>query len=284
MKRLVKLVVSLLVRGGDLLHDGLLRILGRIPPARCVVLYYHEVDAHQRNRFARQMDLVLQSSVVVRADTTGPLEPGRRYCVITFDDGFVSVLENALPELEARGIPATFFIPTGCFDQAPMWVKNPDAPARRQRVLSVTQLARLRSHHLITIGSHTVTHPRLAQLEETRITRELMESRVVLEEILGRPVSLLGFPHGSFDDRVLALARQCGYQRVFTVQPRLAFGQPDEYSTGRMAVGLSDTPLEFKLRLLGAYRWMAISARAKSWLRSSASGPATTALKTQAQN
>jgi len=55
---------------------------------------------------------------------------------------------------------------------------------------------------LITIGSHTLSHPILPTVGEDDLEREVGESRRVLEERLGRPVDLFCYPNGAHDDRV----------------------------------------------------------------------------------
>lgn len=55
---------------------------------------------------------------------------------------------------------------------------------------------------LVTIGSHTFTHPILTVLSEEQIEFELVESRRRLEKELGRPVEYFCYPNGSHDHRV----------------------------------------------------------------------------------
>ena len=57
---------------------------------------------------------------------------------------------------------------------------------------------------LITIGSHTLSHPILPTIDDAALQHEVDESRRVLEERLGRPVDLFCYPNGSHDDRVYA--------------------------------------------------------------------------------
>jgi peptidoglycan/xylan/chitin deacetylase (PgdA/CDA1 family) len=60
---------------------------------------------------------------------------------------------------------------------------------------------------LITIGSHTMTHPILTTLDGPQIEFELRESRRHLEEKLARPVCYFCYPNGSHDARVLKAAK-----------------------------------------------------------------------------
>ena len=256
MKRLLKLAISLLVRAGDIFVAFALRLLGRHPRPTCVVIYYHAIAPGQRARFARQMDDLLRLAKPVPAGLYGLPDSPAHYCAVTFDDGFVSVLENALPELELRNIPATFFVPTGCLGCPPAWVKA-DSPARHERVLSTQELAGLKDHRLLRIGSHSISHPNFLKLDPAQARRELEHSKAQLEAILGCKVGLFSFPHGECDAQAIALARAAGYDRVFTISPSNAFTGPNTFVIGRVLVDPADWPLEFRLKLLGAYRWLA---------------------------
>ncbi|HEV2392317.1 MAG TPA: polysaccharide deacetylase family protein [Verrucomicrobiae bacterium] len=267
LKRLIKLLISLLVRAWDILVAGALLRLGNRPRPTCVVIYYHAIDAAQRSRFARQMDELLRLAKPIPADLAALPGDDAHCCAVTFDDGFVSVLENALPELEARNIPATFFVPTGCMGQAPGWVK-PNSPARRQRVLSADRLATLKHHRLLAIGSHSVSHPDFLKLDPAQARCELEQSKAELETILGRKVGLFSFPHGKCDPARIELARAAGYECVFTINPSNVFCSAADFVQGRVAVDPADWPLEFRLKLLGAYRWLA-----KSEPRTAAASP-----------
>ena len=256
MKRLLKLTISLLVHGGDILVVFALRLLDRRPRPSCVVIYYHAVDPGQRARFARQMDDLLRLAKPIPAGLSGLPDSPAHCCAVTFDDGFVSVLENALPELELRNIPATFFVPTGCLGCPPAWVKA-DSPARHERVLSAEELAGLKDHRLLRIGSHSISHPNFLKLDPAQARRELEHSKAQLEAILGCKVGLFSFPHGAYDSQTIALARAAGYDCVFTINPSNAFTSADNFVQGRVLVDPADWPLEYRLKLLGAYRWLA---------------------------
>jgi peptidoglycan/xylan/chitin deacetylase (PgdA/CDA1 family) len=55
---------------------------------------------------------------------------------------------------------------------------------------------------LITVGSHTLTHPILTTLTATEIDFELRQSRLLLEQKLGREIHFFCYPNGSYDERV----------------------------------------------------------------------------------
>jgi peptidoglycan/xylan/chitin deacetylase (PgdA/CDA1 family) len=259
MKRLIKLAISLTVHGWDIGTASLMRLIGRKPAPTCVVLYYHGVDATQRERFARQMDEVLRLTNPIPADLQQPLNGERHYCAVTFDDGFVSVIENALPELEQRRIPATVFVPTGSLGKKPAWVKDPSSRAGREVVMTAAQVAALKKQPLVTVGSHSVSHPNYLNLDESQAAREFGESKAELESLLGRKVTLFSFPFGKCSERLVELARAVGYKRVFTIEPESGAAHTDRFVTGRVAVDPDNWSIEFYLKIVGAYRWAAKS-------------------------
>jgi peptidoglycan/xylan/chitin deacetylase (PgdA/CDA1 family) len=257
MKRVVKLLISLAVHSFDRVRESLLNLLGRPAPGSCVVIYYHGIRPELCEGFARQMDLVARLTTVLPATHADALAPGRRYCMITFDDGFTTYLDQALPEMERRGLSSTNFIPTGSLGHPPRWIKRADHPGAAERVMSADQLKGLATNPLVILGSHSINHPDFLTLAPDAAAQELSESRRGLEATLGRPVTTFSFPHGRFNDRLLQQAQEAGYTRVFGIQPRPAIGHTRDVLIGRIAVEPDDWPLEFRLKLLGAYRWMA---------------------------
>ena len=109
---------------------------------------------------------------------------------------------------------------------------------------------------LVAIGSHTMTHPLLVATDKDQVREELVGSRVKLEKMLGREIKTFSFPYGAFNRNVIALCREAGYQRVFTALPLFAVSRPYEFVTGRAGTSPLDWPIEFRLKLAGAYRWL----------------------------
>src|SRR5829696_1280266 len=110
-RRVVKLTVSGVVFAADTIVGVFVPSRRRGRRAIGVVLMYHDVPTRYRERFARQCD-----AMVALARPTGidrMHEPGDDWRVaVTFDDGFRSFADVALPELDRRGIPSALFVPT----------------------------------------------------------------------------------------------------------------------------------------------------------------------------
>jgi peptidoglycan/xylan/chitin deacetylase (PgdA/CDA1 family) len=267
MKRLLKLAISMAIFLLFLPIEIIGRGLGLVQHPRFTVLYYHAVVVGQRQRFSRQMDLLVRWASPVPASFSGPFEPGCRYAAVTFDDGFHSVVENAVPELRKRGIPCTVFIISDFLGRVPSWAEEYSDGGEPERFVTLEDLVKLPSD-LVVVGSHTVTHPKLTAMTAEVAKRELVDSRRQLEQWLGREVKLFAFPFGDFNQSLIELCRDAGYSRVFTTLPTRAFTCPDEYVTGRVSVEPADWDIEFLLKLFGAYRWLPYAFSLKRVIRS----------------
>jgi len=252
LKRLTTIAVSLLFFVACRTRRALSRLIGWPVAGTCTVLYYHAVRPEHRGRFARQMDTLLRCAKSVRADRREPLSPGTHNAAVTFDDGYENVIYSALPELSARGIPFTWFIVSDALGKPAPWLKD---TSQDDRILSREQLKALPAD-LVTVGSHTVTHPRLPELKDEDAWREISDSRANLERFLEREVKLFSFPYGEYNAMLIEKCRQAGYERVFTILPTPALSDSRQFVTGRVSVEPTDWPLEFRLKLSGAYSWL----------------------------
>lgn len=81
---------------------------------------------------------------------------------------------------------------------------------------------------LVTIGSHTLTHPILPSLSPQACEREIAESRGALEGKLQRTVDLFAYPNGDLDSTALACARR-HYRAAVTTEPGWAAGGCDPH-------------------------------------------------------
>jgi peptidoglycan/xylan/chitin deacetylase (PgdA/CDA1 family) len=259
-KRAVKCTISLLVFVGDMIRKPLAQVIGIRRGSKCVVLYYHSVPPSERGLFAAQLDSISRHVRVIRtadaASRPGESETGRDWAAITFDDGFENFLTQALPELEKRKLPATVFV------IAEGMSREFGSDHAREKLLSLDQIRALPTE-LVSIGSHTSTHPMLTLLEEGESRREIEESRIKLQEMLGRPVNEFSFPFGDFNRRMVEFCRAAGYDRVYTTLPGFAFEGPNDFVVGRVRVDPIDWPIEFRLKLAGAYRWLPIAFKLK---------------------
>ncbi|GAG07761.1 unnamed protein product, partial [marine sediment metagenome] len=86
------------------------------------IIYYHSIQKKDVCRFEKQMAYLAKNCRVVGISEICKAKVDAQCAVaITFDDAFVSVLENAVPVLKRHGLPAGLFVPTGNLAQPPQW-------------------------------------------------------------------------------------------------------------------------------------------------------------------
>jgi peptidoglycan/xylan/chitin deacetylase (PgdA/CDA1 family) len=265
LKRALLICVSTLVWICDALRSRYALIIRHPSPTLWTVLYYHSISEDQRERFCRQMDMLLR--------LTKPSLPGgseasnnlKARTTVTFDDGFLSYREIALPEMMKRGIPSILFVPSGWMGKQADWTVNKTDGEILEKVLDSKQLNDLGKNPLVVIGSHCVSHRDLCSLEERDSMAEIWQSRKDLQAATGTEVNMLSFPYGSFDESHIAIAQHAGYQRVFSTMP-ISYENDRDFLIGRVTVDVEDSWFEFRMKLAGAYRWLPMAIKFKKKL------------------
>jgi peptidoglycan/xylan/chitin deacetylase (PgdA/CDA1 family) len=261
LNHLIKLLISVIVASGD----HLLRLLlGRHLPECCVVINYHSIPDESRARFARQLDLLLRLAKPIPVGKELVLEKRQHYVAVTVDDVFRSFVVNGLSELCQRKIPVTLFAPTGYLGRKSSWADHGGENKVGEEVASADNLRQIAKSSMVDFGSHSVTHQDLPPLSEAQARDELRKSKESLEAIVGREVVAFSFPYGSYGERELRLAREAGYRFCFDSTPETVFSAFKAGLIGQVDVQPTDSNLEFRLKVLGAYRWV---RRASAWKR-----------------
>jgi peptidoglycan/xylan/chitin deacetylase (PgdA/CDA1 family) len=264
-KWMAKLAISLLYFASQELHRILLRSVGRSPNQQLIILYYHGIPTAFRSNFVRQLQAIRRGAKVCPAFHRGKL-PADKNVAITFDDAYVSVAENALPELIARGFHSTIFVPVGSLGSSPTWPVENGSLDSNETVMSANQIATL-SSPLVTLGSHTITHPRLSGLDRRDARREIEGSRLGLQTLTRQDIRLFAFPYGDHDASTIELCRAAGYDHVFSIAPDPVDTTGSDFVRGRVKVDPFDGPLEFFLKYRGAYAWTSYVSSLKRKLR-----------------
>ncbi len=229
---------------------------GRLRRRRRVVLCYHGVTSDQRTRFERQMKRLSGRTVTMNALDTPPTGRGRPEVIVTFDDAFANLIANALPALERHSVPAMIFAVSNNLGDRPRWSMPEGYPDRFQMVMSEEELKAVQGHAGVTIGSHTMTHPRLDSIPRDQLERELVESRERLAALLGHEMVDLALPHGAYNSGVIRAAKLAGYQRILTLEHVLEPSGLEDGVIGRFSASPEMSMLEFRLTIDGAYGWL----------------------------
>jgi peptidoglycan/xylan/chitin deacetylase (PgdA/CDA1 family) len=169
-----------------------------------------------------------------------------RPVIITFDDGFQDCAEHAVPILQAWGFTAIFYLVAGMVGKTSQWLlseRGIELP-----LMDWTTARRLEAAGF-HCGSHSMSHPRLAELSPAACREELLRSRQLLEDNLGHEVQHLAYPFGSFNERVRATVAETGYRSACSVIIGLSTAGDDPLALPRVPVIGQDSLLDFISRL-----------------------------------
>src|SRR4051794_34828326 len=124
---------------------------------------------------------------------------------LTFDDGYRDVLTFAAPLVARHGFTATMFAVSGLLGGENVW----DPPPRRQ--LMTGAALRALAAHGWEIGSHSVSHARLTEVDPDRLRHEVAASGPALADVTGVSPRTFCYPYGAVDRDAVAAVRAAGY-------------------------------------------------------------------------
>ena len=188
-----------------------------------------------------------------------PLPP--KSVLVTFDDGYRDNLENALPILHRYGYPAVLFVPIGYLGE-PRPLPHEEQLRVRGIVNATLDWGELRELDAagLRIECHGISHRPVAALELDEAAREIVVSKLRLEEALGRPVKAFAYVKGSeahYKPVHLSLVRQAGYELGFTSVSGANGPRSDRFRLRRYNVE-PYPPRTFELVLQGACDLIAV--------------------------
>ena len=166
----------------------------------------------------QQFEKQLKELVEEKFQFTEPREAlqassGQLRIVLTFDDGYANVFQNALPVLKQYRARAIEYLVVGHIGGRNEWmVRNGSAPEPLMDKAQVKDWLAAGQE----IGSHTLTHPNLTSLSPEVAREEIVGSKKQLEDMFGVPVRQFCYPGGAWDERVRDLVGEAGYETACT--------------------------------------------------------------------
>jgi len=228
----------------------------------CVILMYHVVDEPRSasearfccppHQFRAQMKhladagwCVITLSELVACIQRGEAPP-ERSVVITFDDGTACTREIAMPILDEFGFKATVYVVSELIDGVNDWMIKEGQPERK--MITVSQLRELDEAGM-EIGSHTAHHVWMAKIPEAQAAEEASNSKVRLEDLLGKPVNHFAYPYGNNNSVVREIVEKAGY--ISAVSTRAGKNNPETglFSLRRIEIMGNDALWQFRLKL-----------------------------------
>lgn len=121
--------------------------------------------------------------------------------------------------------------------------------------LTIDEVIEISNDKLITIGSHTVSHPILTKCTDSVSKFEISESKEIISNWINKPVKYFAYPNGNYSDREINYLKQSKYELAFTTVPRYIErnGKTDQYSIPRFDVLENVSLIENLCRATGVW-------------------------------
>jgi poly-beta-1,6-N-acetyl-D-glucosamine N-deacetylase len=221
-----------------------------------LVLTYHDItrrdiasDDLSPEAFIRQIEyfrshgyvFVSPREIVAAAQGTAKLPD--KAVLLTFDDAYESFYSRVFPALRLFQVPAVLSVVTS-------WIENPQAQIYKQKhLMTWAQIREVSDSGLVTLASHSHSlhklipanpqgnleaaganltysaHQRRYETEaefRKRVREDLAESRGILQKKLDKPVTILTWPFGAYNELGLQEAKNLGFQMVLTLEAGFA--------------------------------------------------------------
>ena len=152
------------------------------------------------NLFLKHIEIIVKNNFKVVSNInneTNQIE-------ISFDDGFQGIYDNIE---RISNIPIQIFFTTSHLN--------------KKNYLSKDQLIDLNLNDKILISSHSNTHVDLTMISKSNVEFELKKSKDILENITNKEVKSLCFPYGRFNNNIIEIAKNIGYNKIYASIPGL---------------------------------------------------------------
>lgn len=160
--------------------------------------------------------------------------------VISFDDGYKSVYEYALPIMKEFGFPGIACV-------YPQFINGGGG-------MSWDQIRELVKNNW-TIECHSSSHPDLCKAPANEPAKsaffqaEIADPKRTIEAKADTKVRFMVWPYGIYTEETERFARQCGYVGAFTVDGGANYPGLDSFRVKRQVVYRTDSPDKFMIRL-----------------------------------
>ena len=154
---------------------------------------------------------------------------------ITFDDGYVDNVENALPVLQRFGFTATCYVVSGLVGSVNVWDAENGVPP--SPLMDIDQLKSWVAGGM-EIGAHTRSHVNLCKCDDATALAEIAGCKDDLELALGVHIQSFCYPFGEHRAEHAEMARLAGYHTATTIVKGRASLSDDRMRLPRISVRL----------------------------------------------
>ncbi len=218
------------------------------------VIYYHDIvekgkgNSYQKveiQKFEEQMKYLSDNGykTLLFEDLDKPLKS--KSVLVTFDDGFKTVYNRAVPVMRKYGIKGNVFLPT-------KYVEEGD-----EHFMTWDMLKELCGKNEFSVAAHTHTHKDIRTLDRAAMAKETEQNNSLIYDRLGIKAEGFCMPYGKYDSKSIKLLKELGkYKYIYTS----LFGSVSSKNLTdrllpRIGISNNDTIEIFEQKLNGKLNW-----------------------------
>ena len=182
------------------------------------IITYHKISAIKEfgittitpHTFRKQLELLSEKgyeSITFKQYTANHKLPDKPI-IISFDDTYKSVYENAFPIMKNLNFRGVLFIISDYIGKKNLWEAY---PIQRNFYHANVQEINDMLDTGFEIGSHSKTHQFLPYLDNESIINELNDSKHFLEKTFRTDIISCCYPYGGYSGKVINLTQSAGY-------------------------------------------------------------------------
>ena len=181
-------------------------------------------------------------------------EKGKKYIILTFDDGYKDNYDLAFPILKEFNFKATIFL-MGSSTYNEWDVK---AGGEKEFPLMSVEMIKEMQDYGIEFGAHTFNHPKLNTLSNEEIEHQIVDVKKPLEEKIGKEIITFAYPYGILNDYAKEMAKKAGYTFALATDSGSVCLSDDLYQIRRIAIFPNTNLFSFKRKVAGNYNFIKI--------------------------
>lgn len=224
-----------------------------------LVLMYHGIDYVDSaidtenlfvpvHAFKQQMQYLQRSGYRVLSEAEylnflngRPLD--RPSVLLTFDDGYVSVLRHAAPLLNELEMPGICFVCPGLLGGRSTWMVQPSW----HELMNAEQLTELHAMGF-ALGIHGHDHTAMDTLGFDELDEHTIDARALLKKQVGVEARTLAYPYGYHSSASRQAVSSAGFECAFAI-----YNPAGRWALPRVDINSVDTPRSFRLKLKPPY-------------------------------
>jgi|TARA_B100001079_G_scaffold12380_1_gene10051 peptidoglycan/xylan/chitin deacetylase (PgdA/CDA1 family) len=221
------------------------------------ILMYHNIsreknyqDVHVKD-FYNQMKMMKKMGYkAVNLNNMNSKNYKKKF-VITFDDAYQDIHAYVMPILKKLDYTATCFFVCNYINKFNYWDIN-NKNFKKKPLMNDIQLNDWKENNF-EVGSHSLDHSNLSNLDESELIFQLSESKKILKDKINIDVESFSYPYGKYNKNIIQFVKKYYRYAVTTKRSRFRFSKFDLFEIPRIPINSETSIFKFYLKIRTFY-------------------------------